>query len=50
MILATENVGNRSQMYIISRMNIPKQSLLVQKNEKLLLWCAQVTRLDHVEV
>ncbi len=31
-------------MYIISCMNVPKQSQLVEKNEKLLLWCAQVTR------
>ncbi len=45
MILATDNAGNRRQMYIISCMNVPKQSQLVQKNEKLLLWCAQVTRL-----
>ncbi len=37
MILATENVG-------ISCMNVPKQSQLFKKNEKLLLWCAQVTR------
>ncbi len=38
MILATENVGNRRQMYIISFMNVPTQSQLVQKNEKLLLY------------
>ncbi len=44
MTLATENVGNSRQMYIISCMNVPKQSQFVQKNEKLLLWCAQVTR------
>ncbi len=44
MTIATDNVGNSRQMYIISCMNVPKQSQLVQKNEKLLLWCAQVTR------
>ncbi len=44
MTLATANVGNRRQMYIINCMKVPKQSQLVQKNEKLLLWCAQVTR------
>ncbi len=44
MILATENAGNRRQMYVIDCMNVPKQSQLVEKNDKLLLWCAQVTR------
>ncbi len=44
MILATENIGNCRQMYIIGCMNVPKQSQRVEKNEKLLLWCAQVTR------
>ncbi len=44
MTIATDNVGNSRQMYIISCMKVPKQSQLVQKNEKLLLWCAQVTR------
>jgi len=38
MTLATDNVGNRTQLYIINCMNVPKK-------EKLLLWCAlQVTR------
>ncbi len=45
MTIATDNVGNRRQMYIISCMNVPKQ-LLVQKNEKLILW----KWLDDVEV
>ncbi len=44
MTIATDNVGNRRQMYIINCMKVPKQLQLVQKNEKLLLWCAQVTR------
>ncbi len=44
MILATENVWNRRRKYIISCMNVPKQSQLVQKNDKVILWCAQVTR------
>ncbi len=35
MTIATDDVGNRRQMYIISCMNVPKQSLLVQKNKKL---------------
>ncbi len=44
MTLATDNVGNRRQMYIINCMNVPKYPQLDQKNEKLLLWCAHVTR------
>ncbi len=44
MILASENVVNRRQMYIIISMNEPKQSQLVEKIEKLLLCCAQVTK------
>ncbi len=35
MILSTENVVNCRQMYIISCMNLPKQSQFVQKNVKL---------------
>ncbi len=31
-------------MYIISCMNVPKQLQFVEKNEKLRLCCAQVTR------
>ncbi len=43
-ILATENVGNLKQMYIISCMNVSKQLQFIQKNEKLLLRCALVAR------
>ncbi len=35
MTIATDNIGKRRQMYIISCMNVPKQSQLVQTNEKL---------------
>ncbi len=45
MTIATDNVGKRRQMYIISCTNVPKQSKLVQKNEKLCLWCAQLSDL-----
>jgi len=44
MILAIDNVGNGRQLYIINCMNVPKHLQLVQKNEKLLLWCAQVIK------
>ncbi len=39
MTIAVDNVANHRQMYIISCMNVPKQSQLVQKNEKLfMMW------------
>ncbi len=37
MTIATVDVGNPRQMYIISCMNVSKQSQLVQKNEKLMM-------------
>jgi len=39
-LLAT--VGNRRNI-VHNCMNLPKQSQLVKKNEKLLSWCAQAT-------
>ncbi len=41
MTIASDNVGNRRQMYINSCMNVPKQSQLVQKNDTLFIMCTR---------
>ncbi len=51
MTIATVDVGNRRQMYIINCMNVPKLSQLVQKNEKFMMKLYDVHKwLDDVEV
>ncbi len=45
MTIATDNVGNSRQMYNNQFHECTKAITTCSKNEKLLLWCAQVTRL-----
>ncbi len=46
MTIVNDNIENHRQMYIISCMNVPKQSQLDQKNEKLFMMCTR----DDVKV